>query len=220
MRKILIAACCTIIWNLAIAKPGVDVDTASGLQFRLSAFFGKCLDNNNVEINFTIAETFTTVSHFAIYRSFNNLDFESVGIVTQTDNSPTSHSYTFNDKLPFQNIPETIYYKLKQVNNNRTTTESYIITVKIKKSNSSQLKTWPNPVIQNLQIQCKNANTGTVEIQILNNLGVVLQQGNVVLKKGDDSFDWTNTAKLQTGIYIIVLKQNNKIINQSIFIKS
>ncbi len=206
-------------WQVSQANAAAVNDSGSGLPFRLASFTAQLLQNNKVNINFVNAETFTNVTHFEILRSYNNIDYTVVGTVAQTSNAPTSHSYSYEDLLPNNNIPKNVYYKLKQITNQRTNSESHIVILKIKTKETNEVDIWPNPVINTMQIHCKTATTGTIEIIIYNNTGNIVQQGSASFYNGNDTIKWPKASELKNGTYAIVLQQNKKIISQTIFIK-
>ncbi|HRO77081.1 MAG TPA: delta-60 repeat domain-containing protein, partial [Crocinitomicaceae bacterium] len=86
----------------------------SPLPITLTSFAGNCNDNG-VQLAWTTA-TETNVNHFEIYRSRNGQTWEKVIDVNAVGNSSTANTYHTTDAKGI----ETMYYKLRSVDNDGT----------------------------------------------------------------------------------------------------
>ena len=146
--------------------------------------------SKTVELSWQTA-TERNASHFDLERSNNGKTFAKIGQVKANDNSVTLKSYSFIDETPFNGLN---YYRLRQIDNDGKETLSKVVS--ISRSNSTKLKTYPNPVSNTLSVE----NTEGENFQILNLLGQqvlggkaaqridvsALPKGSYVLKVGSE----------------------------------
>ncbi|WP_165796128.1 T9SS type A sorting domain-containing protein [Siphonobacter curvatus] len=120
----------------------------------------------------------TTNSHFLIERSPNGKQFEVIGLVKGAGTTTTLQGYTFWDRLPCSPIT---YYRLKQIDEDGTTHDSKMISVK-NAGISYDLTIYPNPTEGELAIEL-SPTLDVAKIQVLNLQGLVLWQKAVFDKK-------------------------------------
>ncbi|MDQ6843943.1 MAG: T9SS type A sorting domain-containing protein [Bacteroidota bacterium] len=85
---------------------------------------------------------------FAIERSDNGINFDSIGFIKSSSNTGGGTSYSFSDMTPFNGNN---YYRLKQENYDNTFKYSLVKFVETKNSNA--FKIYPNPVKDMLNIK-------------------------------------------------------------------
>jgi hypothetical protein len=194
-------------------------DGGATLPFRLHYFSARVINNNEVTISFTNAETYTVVTHYEILRSLNNVDFVTIGSVLQTNSSPTGNNYQFLDNLQNTTTTETVYYKLKQVTRNNEYTYSTILAVKLNKPKTANVTIWPVPTVDELNIQLDNNVTGKIFLTFLNNTGQIIGQETMVTGKGSTTFKTTKVANWQKGTYILQIKFSDDTFVTKSFLK-
>jgi hypothetical protein len=122
------------------------------------------------------------VSHYGIERSFDNKEFEQVGLLFPAEEPSTVNNYSYKD--PIKNITASvIYYRLKLVDKDGKYKYSEIRTVRLGSMNngSAKLATWPNPVVNELHVSVPPSwQDQTVSCQLLNTMGSIIKSFNVL----------------------------------------
>ena len=96
------------------------------LPVELSHFTAEAVASNTTHITWE-TKTETNNDYFSLQRSFNGMDFTETAVITGAGTSATAHRYDYFDHSTF--ATQTVYYKLVQVDYNKTKTSSNIITV-------------------------------------------------------------------------------------------
>lgn len=109
-------------------------------------------DGNKVKLNWkTLSEI--NVSHFAVERSTNGVDFKDIGIVFATGNTNEQQAYSFDDNV--MDTPDAIlYYRLRTIDVDEKYMYSQTRLIKLSGNNSNTVSiiTYPNPVRNELQV--------------------------------------------------------------------
>ncbi len=135
--------------------------------------------------------------HFAIERSRNGIDFETIGLVQGNGNSYASISYRFYDESPLNGRS---FYRLAQNDRSGDVNYSEIRSVEIttnQVSATQNIKVYPNPTTDRIFVE------GAVkeEIRILSTSGMDLTQR--VLKLSEMNKVRLDLSALPKGIYLI-----------------
>jgi hypothetical protein len=151
------------------------------------------------------------VSHFIVERSENGLDFYAIGKVTAR-NSGRMENYTLSDENPLVN---TVYYRLRSVDNDGSFSLSQIIRVAEAATGNSLLVN--NPVYDKIILTAKSDLTGEFDYNIYDMNGKPVQRGKVNLR--------TNTqvvipvsASMPSGTYTINLHKQSMFISKKIIV--
>ncbi len=159
--------------------------------------FNATRKNNNVLLSWKTQSEINS-SHFDVYRSYDNQNFDKIGTVaTASANSNLVHNYSFADNS--NNSASLSYYKLKIVDLDDRFTYSEIKTVKGSASGNSFI-VYPNPASRNSTVTISNI-SGPTQVRILDNSGRVVK--NVTLTS--NSLDLSG---IQKGNYILMIKGN------------
>jgi hypothetical protein len=186
-------------------------NTASGttLPVQCSSFNYKT-EGNKVYLQWQTEVEFNN-DRFEIERSVDGINFEKISSLP----SSSSKKYSYVDIM---NVSAVYYYRLKQVDKDGKS--SYICRTLKVSSNSKNLIfgiAYPNPVINELQVDIIKPISGKINIQILNIQGQVLYQLNKELTNSDHQIK-INTSTLNSGNYILKLISNQGVTNQQ-FVK-
>lgn len=152
-------------------------------------------------------------SHFIIERSLNGMDFNPIGKVNGSGNSNKPVKYDYLDdvsKLPSGYV----YYRLKQVDFNNEFEYSGIKYIKLESPvTENTLYFYPNP--SKGVFTLKSATNETYEYKVINAIGKLVLQGNILT---DGSIDLNNFAA--GAYYIQIFKNQNKLKTVSILLSN
>lgn len=184
--------------------------TEGALPVKLISFDAKA-EQNRVRLDWKTASE-TNNSHFEIERSYNGKLFESIGRVEGKGTSVTESNYTFFDSKP---LVGTSYYRLKQVDSDRTKNNqvikgaiSYSKIVSVDRESDKFLVVSPNPSADYADI----ALDAPVKVKGWNLINV---QGKMV--KQDQKGIRVNLSGLPTGEYIVeILTENGDVYHKKI----
>ncbi|WP_242927288.1 T9SS type A sorting domain-containing protein [Pontibacter vulgaris] len=144
---------------------------------------------------------------FIIERSSNGKTFEVIGQVAGQGDSFQATRYSFTDQQPGGHH---LYYRLKQVDFDGTSTYSKIIALSGTTATQSQLAltAYPNPTKGLCTALVTNQEAGTSHIQLLDLQGRLVLQKTLYLEKGlaEIPLDLSNTA---TGLYLLQVQTGN-----------
>lgn len=150
-----------------------------------------------VQLNWKVSEVNNQL--FIIEKSYNALNFESIGIVNSKQNNSTNE-YFFSDK----NIKQgKTYYRIKQIDKDGT--YSYSNTISLFNINTNNLITvYPNPT-KNILNVFSTTSLNSVSFNIYNALGKIVKQSNFneILQ---NSTIQINTTGLPKGVYTLQLQ--------------
>jgi PKD repeat protein len=182
--------------------------TAAALPVTLRSFSGKTVAND-------VALAWSTVSEnnnmgFAIERATVKDQWTEAGFVKGHNNSSSQQQYSFIDISPFVN-DQPLYYRLKQVDFDGKTSYSHTITVNRNPAQKVSINISPNPFegISVLTVQSPAAISGT--IRIIDMSGKQLMTKEILLSKGTNTIQLTETRALKPGTYLLQLTIENDI---------
>lgn len=138
--------------------------TGSALPVELTYFRAKWQETGeNAQLTWQTAMEEQN-SHFEVERSFNGQTWEQMGRVEGAGNSISPVDYVYTDQLETRNSqPETVYYRLKQIDYNGNFEYSPVRTLNQRPETRNSVSVYPNPAKGKVQI----ASQGVVgEVQI------------------------------------------------------
>lgn len=151
----------------------------------------------------TVSET--NNKGFYIERSFDGIDFKSIGFISSkanNGNATSSLNYEFNDFTPSTG---TNYYRLKQTDKDGKFTYSSVVTLKGNKLVGATISAiYPNPVKDNLTITIGSATAEKASLVITDLSGKIVRQKNISLTNGEISI-FENISNFATGTYLLKL---------------
>lgn len=172
------------------------------INFKAKASTGKVL------LNWSTASE-TNNQSFTIERSFDGKNFEELAKVNGAGNSKNILHYSLIDYNP---LIGTSYYRLRQTDFDGKTTTSDIQVVKFLEETG--LKIAPNPVINRVNLEFISAN---------NQLDLILYtlDGKLILKTVGSIAELnrqinTVISNLTSGVYAVIVKDENKIYHQKL----
>jgi Secretion system C-terminal sorting domain len=146
------------------------------------------------------------VSHFEVERSFDGQNFNLIKSVNS--NPSANNTYTYNDFSTFTSGEKTIFYRLKMVDKDAKFTYSKIVKLEI--SGKVNIAIMPNPTKDYITIN----GVGTYKF-----LEIVDANGKVVKRMSRENDHQYKIAGLASGIYMLRIINDKKIITSKIIIQ-
>jgi hypothetical protein len=166
--------------------------------------FSAVKNNDRVYLKWQI-ENHLNNAYFEVEKSFNAVDFSSIGKLHVVDLSLNSvYDYT-DDK----DLNKTIYYRVKVVDKSGNISYSNVIC--IRNNNNMKIKAYPNPTTEQLYVTFNTAKAVYTIIEIFNELGAVVVKRQINLMSGSNYFS-LGVTHIPAGNYFI--KFSNAEISQ------
>lgn len=152
--------------------------------------------------------------YFEIERSLDAITWHSISHNNGQGNSSTNFKYTHTDDAPFKALS---YYRLKQVDFDKSFTYSNIISVDLSKDAEVISNVHPNPTNDLIAFDIKTKSNGNISIELVNFAGNVVYQETKFVEYGFSS----NTLSLNDypkGVYLlkVEIKNSGKTLTQKI----
>ena len=174
-------------------------ETGSLLPTGLLYFKGKYNGQDNI-LQWATASEFNT-DHFEIQRSSDGQTFESIGNVTAAGISKVTREYTFTDPQ----APEKLnFYRLMQIDKDGSFKYSVIVSLNNNKGRW-YIETYPNPVVEELQLQVNARDKGSMNLRLINQQGQLIK--SIVLQKNTDELQVRiNLKEIPAGVYFLEMR--------------
>lgn len=158
-------------------------------------YFKVKADDKNAMLEWATTEEINA-SYFEVERGKDPYNFITIQRIAAAGNSKVIQEYNYHD---YTQLEGTYYYRLKQVDYNGKYEYSRILSLNI--HNKELISLFPNPVIDNLNIQSE---TSIYSVEVTNSLGIPLLSSS----SQTNSFKLDMT-KYQSGIYIVRVNGNS-----------
>jgi len=176
-------------------------------------FKGKYSGADNI-LQWATANEFNS-DRFEIQRSGDGQNFETVGSIAGAGMSKTTKEYSYTDQL----VPEKMnYYRLMQVDKDGSFKFSTVVSLNNSKG-KWYVETYPNPVVEELQVNVNAKDRGSLNIRVINQDGQLIK--NVAMHKNADELSVRMKLKdIPAGVYFLelrigdALKEVRKIIKE------
>ena len=210
-------------WTLEAATLDVGANTLTlggqtGTEFILGSTSGNSLaveffeisatvDMSDVDVRWVTASEINN-DRFEIERSWNGFDFEYVGSIKGAGTSNKPNQYAFRDLDPKSNSgwaaksSPVIYYRLKQVDFDGTTTYSEVLAVTMREKNGSTLSVLPNPVQSLLTVRLQGLDRSNANLTLLNAQGGIVFNQVEPVATNDHSVS-LDVSRLAKGVYML-----------------
>ena len=149
--------------------------------------------------------------YFSIERSNDGVNFETVATIKGANNSTINKAYSFIDESP---LFGTSFYRLKQTDfDGKSETFKTVAVTKSGKINPSEsMVVYSNHFDESLMAKVQLTESGSVEIQVIGiNSGNIISQ-NFQAEEGMNLLELNANGILKTGVYIIRLVKDNKVL--------
>jgi hypothetical protein len=179
-------------------------DKNNPLPVSLVFFRGESLDSQ-AKLTWQTANEYQNKG-FEILKSFNGIDFDSIGFVTGRGTSNISQNYSFIDNSFFQGA----YYRLKQVDFEGTTEFSEVISISKVGENQNTFALFPNPITSQTQLVYYGVLDKDVQISIFDAQGKLIVEKFATLNQINAHLKNT-TPYLLEGLYLIHIQHNQSL---------
>lgn len=170
------------------------------LPIELLYFHAKAERDRTVTLGWATASEHDN-SHFTIERSADALAWEALMDVPAVGNSTNTTIYTETDRFP---LAELSYYRLRQVDEDGTTTFSDVVPVRIEEE--QDVVVFPDPA-QDVVNVVFDPSLGSAEVHVINELGQTLSVP-MVRKDGSARIDVTH---LPEGNYVVMVITDRRV---------
>jgi hypothetical protein len=158
-------------------------------------------------------------AYYTIERSQDGKNFTSVAMVLGSMNSSIRKTYEYKDDLNGVGISSTLYYRVKQTDNDGKSSYSPIRSVKLsQKQNIIQVN--PNPFVDNITVKYMSEVSGMMNIKVVNMNGQTVVNKNYTVNKGFNSNMINSLGYLPKGMYIAQVTINGEEAEQTKLIKN
>jgi hypothetical protein len=159
-------------------------------------------------------ENETDNKYFELERSADGLVFNSIARI----NSNTQGSYQYTDAAASILTANTIYYRVKQVDNSGSFSYSKVFAIKNGIAKNDIIVT-PNPFKQNINISFNSTASTLTEIKLLNVNGQTAAVKKLVPAAGQNTCMLNGISQLPKGVYMIQVIQNGQVIKSQQLLK-
>lgn len=164
------------------------------LPLQLVTFSGSL--QNNAALLKWVTTNEINVSHFDLERSINGVDFTKIGSETAIGGTTGKNNYTYTDYDACNQSSSVVYYRLKVVDINGSTSYSQIVALTFISTNDFLVR--PNPVQQTLYVHGKKDFHKPLQIELYDLTGKMLIRQQSF--KNDFSI---YVSSLKAGVYVL-----------------
>lgn len=186
------------------AGPFVITNGSSTLPIELIEFTGSCA-TSGIHLNW-ITATELNNDYFSIERSENGLNWISVAIIDGAGTSKILKTYAYTDN----NLSDAsiFYYRLKQIDFDKSSTTSRLISVTCDLNLKNEVFVFPNPANTEFNVQFKLKQEMTlVLLKVTSAAGRVVFESELKPEKGTNRFSFP--INLENGFYNLEFSGNN-----------
>ncbi len=177
--------------------------------------FSGTLNNTTVCLKWE-AEEETAFSHFNVHRSFDGINFSSIGLINGAgNNNRNSYSYTDSD---LKNHPvKKVFYRLQMVDMDGKFKYSKVIMFDLEQTQKSILL-FPNPVVTSLTVSFNQEKEGNTSIRITDMKGTTVRNYSENIPAGKNSMS-IDASDLPSATYILSVIKPGGVLVQQKFIR-
>lgn len=148
-----------------------------------------------------------------IEKSTDNYSFRKIGQLPATGMAGTEQTYSFIDSFPVAGYNK---YRLKFIDRDNQSKYSPVVLVNKKQTGLSLIQSFPNPFVDELNIQIASDKNQSVRVELADMLG------KIILSISENCISGTNTilvdqlSRLQTGLYLLKISTASESIQQKL----
>ncbi len=157
--------------------------------------------------------TWTTASevrnaYFEVQRSADGVSFRALGRIGGAGTTSQSHRYQFTDVDPARYAAGTVYYRLRQVDTDGTSTYSPVRTLAMPtEAMGAEPFPAPLPAGHSLSVQVRTPLAGPASLLVTDGLGRIVVQQPLDLATGTVTLALPQAAHWQPGMYTLRVQQ-------------
>jgi hypothetical protein len=190
---------------ITLARNTVSIQAATPLPVELTAFSAEQQGQSALLRWATASER--NSAYFEVQSSTDGRQFTRLTRVAGQGNSTQAHTYSWADLGWARYAAAVVYYRLKQVDTDGTSTYSPVRSLASKALVTSKFQVFPNPSQTALGVQIAATQQGPATLRLTNALGQLLLEKQIVLLLGSNLLDLPEAQRLQPGYYHLQLQQ-------------
>jgi len=204
----------TSVDDLNVNAPVIGcVEINKLLPVHLISFQGNLNKNNKVTLNWTVADN-EIANNFEVERSFNGIDFTTVGVVLASEKMGTEN-YLFYETT---SGTDKVMYRLKMIDKNHVANYSRILLFQLKSTIANNIKIIGNPVNDKLTFSYTSFAPQSVDVKVYDMSGKVVLKNKVTSLEGSNVISLPLSPTFKTGMYIVEVNNGTEL-QTSKFIK-
>jgi hypothetical protein len=178
--------------------------------------FNATQSNNDVRLDWKTASEINN-DHFEIEKSFNGVDFKTIGFAKGSGTTSQMTRYASLDQDALNTSARNLYYRLKQVDRDGSVSYSHIAVVEVGKTRTLSLSTKPNPSNGVFTIETQLNTTNPATVKVVNLMGATVWTKAVNPTSIHTSID--AEMKLPQGVYMLLLEQDGQVFTHKFVIE-
>ncbi len=190
---------------------GGGASNGAVLPIELISFSGYAGKNTNILQWTTLSEV--NMAMFYIERSISGKEWTLIGKMEAAGDSYIQQDYKFVDKEPLTKA----FYRLRMIDKDGRYSMSKVISIERKDSGLKLNAVYPNPNDGNFVVNLTSMPNEDGKIILVNTLGVKVFTKELNAQ-GGRTIEKINVSHLPTGIYTLLLEQNDEIITKRVMI--
>jgi len=160
-------------------------------------------------------------SHFEVERSLDNKNFRTVALILDGFAAEgTGKTYQFKEEAGEVKNGKTVYYRLKQFDNDGKVSYSTVMAVHLQnKANINAMQIFPNPSGNVFSVHMNTVEQGNAEIRIVSLAGQTRLSKQSTISKGNTILQVEGLNQLTPGVYMAQLIMNGKVVDTQKLVK-
>lgn len=197
----------------------VKSDLFSVLPITYSSF--KIIVNKNQVFLAWTSDTKNANNVFEVEKSFDQKEFRKIGrvLISQSVNG-VSGQYSFIDDANEFTKHKEVFYRLKLIDQKGGFTYSIVKMMKLTTLENTEIQVLPNPYMEKLNVNFQVEDYNKAEIRLINMSGNVIASTQATVTKGMNTIQLANLNSKASGLYVVNLIIDGKLISSQKVLKN
>ena len=179
----------------------------SVLPVNLVSFQGNVNRNNKVTLQWRVENNETT-DQFEIQRSFNGIEFKTIGMVFTSEKKGVE-DYMFYETI---NSFDKVMYRLKMIDNQNDVSYSKILVFQTKLTTSNNnIKVIGNPLTDKLTFNYTANASQVVDVKIYDMSGRIMMSNKITSLEGNNLISFPLASALKASMYLVEVNNGTEI---------
>lgn len=206
---------CTIYATDTVVVPPFNKICAV-LETGLTGFTGRMV-NKNVQLNWSVTEN-KKIKYFEIEHSSDCIHFITSAKVNSYSSDLPIVKYGFNEENK-DTKSTMIYYRLKIVNVENKISYSKILPFSINGISANEIKIFPNPVKDVMQLDIFSFSKREAAISIYNAAGLLMKTVKTNVEKGNSQLNFFGLEGWPDGVYFVKVEIDNDLMVKKMILR-
>lgn len=192
----------------------------STLPLAFNTFTAALNSSSTVDL-FWITNAEIRLNLFEIERSYDQKEFKKIGEVTASGNlNDLSASYNFTDNANELKNHTQVFYRLKLIDKEGEFTYSIVKMIKPVAFENTEILVLPNPYMERLSVNFKAEEYNKAEVRLINMSGKIIASALATVSKGMNTIQLTNLNSKASGLYVVNLIIDGKLVSSQKVLKN